>query len=357
MKPVLIIAVLLNGLLLAFPGGAFATAPCPSLEGANIRFVVPHSVGGGYDSYSRLIASFYEEALNASIRVDNVEEAGGLVGASAIRDAPADGRTVGILNGPGLMIASLSGQQNVPNPATDFAILARVARSQHVWVTGHDSGLRSMADVRELTRARPLVFATRDVASVSFFSLVLGARFLDLPVEAVAGYPGSTEETLGLLRGDVDIMSVNFYSGIREIEAGDLRPLLQISDSPIADHPTLANVPLLGGGDGLAARWVRDAGRDPVDAAANTEALAVLAGAGRLIAAPLGMEEALRQCMENVLLGVLRDPEFVSAADRMRLSLDVAPGAGAIQGLRRGVAKSELFADAIGRAIEELRER
>jgi tripartite-type tricarboxylate transporter receptor subunit TctC len=347
----------LLGLLVPPGGTAFAAAPCPSLEGKTIRFVVPHSVGGGYDSYSRLIAPFYEDALHASIRVENIDGAGGIVGASTIRDAAPDGRTIGILNGPGLMMASLAGQEKVPNPATDYAILARVARSQHVWTTGRDSALQAMTDVRELVETRPLVFATRDVASISFFSLILGANLLDLPVEAVAGYPGSTEEVLALLRGEVDIMSVNFYSAIGEIEAGDLRPLLQIAEAPIADHPALEGVPLLGGGNGLAARWTADTGGDTAGAAADAAALTTLAGAGRLIVAPLGMEEELRQCMENTLLAVFRDPGFVSAADKSRLALDVAPGGEAMKALRRGVEKSEAFAGIIGRAIEKLRER
>lgn len=347
------LGAIFTGLLLAFPGGpAWSGAPCPSLAGEDIRFVVPNSVGGGYDSYSRLLAPFYEKSLHASIHVENIDEAGGIIGAAAIRDAAPDGRTLGILNGPGLMIASLAGQEKVPNPAADYTILARLARSRHVWTTGGESDLQTMNDVLKVAETRPLVYATRDVASISFFSLTLGAHILGLPVEAVAGYPGSTEETLAVLRGEVDIMSVNFYSAISEIDAGELRPVLQITETPIADHPVLRGVPVLGGGKGLAVRRAGDAAGEAENDAA---ALATLAGAGRLIAAPRGMNDGLRQCMESALLDVLRSPEFAAAAVNARLPLDVAPGSEATRELQRAADKSDAFAGIIRSAIEKLR--
>jgi tripartite-type tricarboxylate transporter receptor subunit TctC len=208
-----------------------------------------------------------------------------------------------------------------------------------------------------VARARPLVFATLDVANIRFFSLTLGAHILDFPVEAVAGFAGSTEETLALLRGDVDIVSVNFYSAFPEIEAGDLRPVLQITDSPIAGHPSLEHVPVLGGDNGFAARRAADQGGDRVEAAAMAAALTSLAGAGRLIAAPPGIKPDLRQCMEEALVNVLGSPEFVKAARAAKLPLDVARGSEAVQSLKRAVAKMDSFTDVIELAIDKLRDR
>src|SRR5690606_18736217 len=215
---------------------------CTDLEGERIRFIVPNAPGGGYDAYSRLIAPALAERLGARVRVENIEEGGGIVGAATIRGAEPDGRTIGILNGPGLLAAILAGQSHVPDPTADFTVLARIARSRHVWVTAANSPLEDMDDVFELIRERPLVYATRDVASISFLSINLGAAMLDIPIEAVAGYKGSADELLALLRGDVDIMSVNYASMTAEIEGGDIKALLQIADETITPTSALAGV-------------------------------------------------------------------------------------------------------------------
>ena len=329
-----------------------AIGSCPSLEGETIRFVVPNSAGGGYDRYSRLLAPFFGKSLQTTIKVQNIDEAGGAVGAATIRDAVADGRTLGILNGPGLMIANLVGQEQVPNPAAEFTLLARIARSQHVWVTAAKSPLRTMDDVFDLAKDRPLVYATRDVASISFLSLTMGAHILGIPVEAVAGYSGSSQETLALLRGEVDVISVNFSSAFKKIEAGDLRPLLQITEAPIPDKGLLDGVPTIGGEDGLAGKLFPG----DSDVARRLTALANFTGAGRLIAAPLNLNEGLRECMQTTLLGVLADPEFVAAAHAARLSLSVAPGDEATLELHRVAAESDAFRSIVARAVERLRQ-
>ncbi len=326
-----------------------AMGACPSLEGETIRFVVPNAVGGGYDRYSRLLAPYLGKRLRATIRVQNVEEGGGTVGAAAIRDAAADGRTLGILNGPGLMIANLVGQTQAPNPATEFTVLARIARSQHVWVTAADSPLRTMDDVFALTKERPLVYGTRDVASISFLSVTMGAHILNIPVEAVAGYSGSSQETLALLRGEIDVISVNFSSAFKKIEAGDVRPLLQIAETPIPNPGLLDGVPTIGGEGGLAATLFGD---EP----ATVNALVNFTGAGRLIAAPLTLNEDLKGCLRAALLAVLTDPEFVAAASEARLALNVAPGDEATAGLRQVGEESSTFRDVVARAVERLRQ-
>ena len=53
-------------------------------------------------SKSRVLAPHLARTLGTDVAVDNVSGAGGLVGAKAIRDAAADGHTIGVVNGSGL---------------------------------------------------------------------------------------------------------------------------------------------------------------------------------------------------------------------------------------------------------------
>lgn len=186
-------------------------AGCARLQGSSMRWIVPNAPGGGYDVYSRLLVPHLEQALGAEIRVDYVTGASGVRGSRVLRDAAPDGRTVGILNAPALMMASLS-DSAVPNPAEDFTILGRVARSQHVWATGASSGIRSMEDVFRTADSRGIVFAINTVNSLGFAGIAVTCSLLGVRADYVAGYPGVRHASLAAIRGEVDLVSSSFDS-------------------------------------------------------------------------------------------------------------------------------------------------
>jgi len=342
------------GALIGTPGLA-APGPCPHIEGKRIRWIVPYSPGGGFDVYSRLIAPFFEKRIGAQISVENVAGGGGIIGAYEIAKADLNGLTLGILNGPGLLIASLTGETKAPNPARDFTILGRVVRSRLVWVTGKNSPFKTMEDVLKESKKRPIIFGITEIGSTNSVNIAVASHILNIRPEYVAGYPGSRESSLAVLRGDVDIMSLTFESGLDRIESGDLRPLLQTSVERISPHPSLEGVALLGGKQGLAARQAAQIGHDVDEAIADAAALIGLVDAGRLIVAPLGFEENLLRCLEKRLYDVLTDPAFVKAATAAKRSLDVARGAQAHADVIAAVGKAKKLAPIVRDAIEEVR--
>ena len=87
---------------------------CGQLGHRPIRWIVPYSPGGGFDVESRVLAPHLARTLGTDVAVDNVSGAGGLVGAKAIRDAAADGHTIGVVNGSGLAAVSVLGEQDAP---------------------------------------------------------------------------------------------------------------------------------------------------------------------------------------------------------------------------------------------------
>ena len=160
-------------------------AGCPSVGGTRIRWIVPYSPGGGYDTYSRLFELPFENAIGAEIIIDNEPGGGSLIGITQLRDAAPDGRTLGIMTAPGLLSLFLSSDLAAPNPATDFDILGRLESRVHAIVTGANSGLRTMDDVYALQRKRRLRSAVTGVASDNIVvDAVTGALLglqLDLP--------------------------------------------------------------------------------------------------------------------------------------------------------------------------------
>jgi tripartite-type tricarboxylate transporter receptor subunit TctC len=75
-------------------GGTGAGAPSGGYPDQSITIVVPFSAGGPTDTVTRMIAEPMAAKLGAKIVVQNVEGAGGTVGAGEVARAEPDGYTV-----------------------------------------------------------------------------------------------------------------------------------------------------------------------------------------------------------------------------------------------------------------------
>jgi tripartite-type tricarboxylate transporter receptor subunit TctC len=325
------------------------------LKSKTIRFIVPHPVGGGFDAYARLIEPFFERETQAEVVIENLPGAGGRLGASRLMRASPDGLGLGILDAPGLLVTAMAGDQRAPHVVDDFTILGRVARSRQIWITGSKSGLQTAEDLLTTANRRPIVIGITEVGATHFLNAVVGAHLLAIRVRFVPGYRGSRQATLAAIRGEVDVVVYHFESIASMLEDGDVRPLLQVSDQPIAAHSSLTNVPLLGGDDGLAVRRARERGSDPERAKSDAAALAAVVGAGRLIAGPRGFEDSLREYLERVTYGTLTSSGFTAAAAKARRTLDVARADAALSDLKAGVEAGSEFIGLMQKAIRDAR--
>lgn len=341
--------------LLSSPASYSEGAAVSCLAGERIRFIIPHPVGGGYDTFYRMLAPFLARQLDADITLENVDGSGGVEGAVMIRDAKPDGRIIGSLNGGGLLCSSLSGDTLAPHPVRDFTILARAARSQHVWLVNANSEWKTLEDVMAAAQNKPVVFGLRDISSTSFVSITLGTHLLDLPHELVTGYKGSREAVLAALRGEIQLVSYNFDSVEDQVRNGELRPILQISDKPISDSPLLKDVPLLGGHEGWAVRRSRTREGDSDEAGKKAASLSELIGAGRLIAGPRGLDPALRECLENAVFNALNDAEFLETAGKAAFDVEPARGEDARRDIENASQQWDDFMPMIHAAIEKVR--
>jgi tripartite-type tricarboxylate transporter receptor subunit TctC len=332
----------------AAPAGA-----CPTLAGRRLRWIVPNAAGGGYDTESRLLQPLLERRLGATILVDNRAGAGGLVGARAIASAPPDGRTLGIVGVPGLLVASLTGAA-APNPATAFTVLGRIGRSGHVWAAGARSGIASIDDLPAAGARRPLVCGINEVGSASFVAVAVTADLLGVAIEFVSGFDGARSACLAAMRGDVDLVCYNFETIRGLVAARDLRPLLQLGAAPIATGPLLDGVPLLGGEDGVAARRARASGRGVEGARRTADALADVMGGGRLIVAPAGLPGPVGACLTAAVGEVLTGGALRASTRR---ALDPAPAAAARADVERAVALAPHLLPAVDAALQQARRR
>lgn len=303
---------------------------CTGMQGERIRWIVPSRPGGGYDRYSRLIQPFLEQRLDADIVIVNRPEAGGIVGAMAIRDAVPDGRTLGVINASGLLAASATREVQVPDPSRDFTVLAKVVSNRMFVFTSRNSGFEDIHDLVEHSTRNPVVAGIRDVGSASFFALPITASLIDLDFVTVTGYVGSNNRVLALIRGEIDLVIQTFDSVRPYIDSGELLPLLDVTGTGAG---AAGPASMLGGPSGLAAKTAKRNHRPVEEAVRKAAALSAIVSAGRLVVAPTKLPQPLGDCLQTQLTSMLTSKEFLNAASIAGLTIDAADSESALSDL------------------------
>jgi tripartite-type tricarboxylate transporter receptor subunit TctC len=106
---VALVAALAMLCVAAMPVRAADDAAPAFYQGKQIRFFTMGSPGGGYDTYTRTVGSFLEKKLGARVIATNEAAAGGMIAMNRTINAPADGLTLLLTGGEGLVTAQLYG--------------------------------------------------------------------------------------------------------------------------------------------------------------------------------------------------------------------------------------------------------
>lgn len=330
---------------------AAATDHCAGLP-EPVTWVVPNTAGSSYDVLSRMLQPPLEARLGRRVVVANVAGAGGRIGTTRIANGPQDGSVVGIVNAVPLLVDRLLGRREERVASLNkLTLLARVNRVRHVWAVAKGRGPQTLAALLRL--GRPVVAATRDVSSSSFYSLIVASRLVGLAIEIVPGYASNRDARLAVLRGEVDVASMNFASARNMLAAGELQPVLQIAATPI-DATLLEGVPLLAGPAGI----VHGSHARPSDAAIaarRATALVRLIGAGQLAVGPRRLAPAARACWRASLDTVLADPTVTQGVQRVGRALDPADAATVQSDIEAVLAQGAGLASMIREERERLR--
>jgi len=282
----------------------------PFFQGKQITIVVGYSTGGTYDASARLVARHLGRHLpgNPAVIVRNMPGSGGLVATRHLYDAaPRDGTTLGVVTG-GVAVEPLIGNPQAKYDARRFSWIGGRSRDNIVCATWHKVPVRSMADVK----ARETVMGatgpgSRTITHPRAFNELLGTRF-----KIVAGYPGGTEITLAMERGEVEGYCGWAVGSIMNrapnwLSDGTITLLTQFTRD-------LPNVPV--------ARDLMptESGKRVVD---FLSADVVLAWP---FLAPPGLPAERVSELRQGFLAAMNDPELKADANKLRLEADPVPG-------------------------------
>lgn len=290
-----------------------AEAAC--LKADVVRWIIPNAIGGGYDSYSRLLQPYLERELGVRLRFENLPGAGGLLGAKALSEAPPDGSVLGIVNMPAVLMTEVTGSLRI-DAVDGFTPLATVAKSGYLWATSASSDFRSIDDVIAAGQGRGLVWGVSSFSSLDFVLSSSAATMLGWSVAYVPGYLGSAERALAAIRGEVDIVALSHEVLVDRVRAGDLRPLLAISPETQELQAEFRDAAALAGPDGIVERFAP--AKQPL-----AQALVRFMEGGRVLAGPAGLDGQLAQCLGASVCRAINDPRAASAGASR--NLDVKP--------------------------------
>src|SRR5262245_32252542 len=282
-------------------------------RGKTLRMLIGDGPGGGYDIYGRLVAEFLPRHIpgNPMIVPQNMPGGGSFVAAKFMAEAaPKDGTVFGSL-AQTLALDSMT-NTTVKLDITKFNYLGRLVTNIDTGVTLPKSGIKSFEEART---KQYVVGASGGGSTTVLFPSALnaygGAKF-----KLVRGYSGTTDIILAMERGEVDIVGAYGLPGILVSQPGWVHKGEATFRYPAAlrRHRLLPNTPAL---PELA---VNDEGRVILRAAASTGEF------GRSILTTPGVPADRVAALRAAFAAMLKDADFLAAAEKRNLMVDPATG-------------------------------
>ena len=224
---------------------AHAQAPAEFFKGKTIDVYIGTSVGGGYDTYARMLARHMSKYTpgNPTIVPKNMEGGGGMRLANFIYNAaPKDGSVFGIVN-RGIASDQLLGSRAAQFEATKFSWIGSTNNEVSVCVAWHTTGVTRYD---ELLSKEMVVGATGPSGDTYQFPKVangvLGTKF-----KIISGYPGGNDIDLAMERGEVQGRCGWSWTSVKGthqpwLDQSRIRILFQMG---LSKHPDLPSIPLI----------------------------------------------------------------------------------------------------------------
>jgi tripartite-type tricarboxylate transporter receptor subunit TctC len=303
-------------------------------KGRTITFVIGSAPGGGYDTYSRLVASHLGQHLDGrpTIVPQNMPGAGSIRAANYLYNvAPKDGTMIGMVDEAIYLNQILGAQEDKTDAAsfnwirrilhqivgtheprtdaTKFNWIGRILANSAVLFARSDASVHKIDDVFD----KELIVSASGTASKLNWTVLKNA--LGMKFKIISGYQGSGESLLAMLRGEADALSMPWsilkVSGEELIRDKKINLLLQTGAGTDAE---LSNVPRM------------------IDLARNEDEgklLALFASPsliGRSVIAPPGTPPERVAELRRAFMATMRDPTFLGDLSKARLELSPLPG-------------------------------
>lgn len=220
---------------------AVAPAWAQTFPSKPITIVVGFAPGGGIDVVMRNLAPGLQQRLGQTVIIENRPGASGILAASYVAKAPADGHT--LLPGDGATLA-LNGAlfSKLPyDPVADFAPISLVIRAPLLIVAHPQAPFSDLRGLAEHAKRQPggVPYASPGNGTIHQLGMELLARRTGFPVTAIQ-YKGAGAAVQDVLAGQVPVGPIDTIVALQYVLAGKLKALAVLAPKRVAQLP---NVP------------------------------------------------------------------------------------------------------------------
>ncbi len=285
--------------------------------GKTMRFIVGFSAGGGYDTYTRLVARHMSKHIpgNPAIIVENMTGAGSMIAANYIyKVAEPDGLSIAHFIG-GLFLQQIFGKPGIEFDARKYEFVGVPAQDNFILFVSKDAGI---TDVKQWIESGKVIkfggvasgSGTNDIPNI--LKATLG-----LPIQLVSGYKGTAPIRLAFNSGEVQGLSNSWESTKstwrNEVERGDINIVIQAN---VKSHPDLTKVPV-----------AMDLAKSEEDKKLIRTVLKVHGASVRPYVLPPGTPKDRVQLLRKAFMETMRDPELLAEAEKANLDINPTDGA------------------------------
>jgi len=216
---------------------AFAQPAYPSRP---ITIVVPFPAGGPTDASARVHGKALADDLGQPVVIDNRAGAAGTVGSGFVARAPADGYTL-LWGGTSTLAVAPGLYKNLRYDAGSFAPIGMALRGPMMIAASPTSNLRTLPDVAQASKQRPVTVGTAGTGSIGhlsteYYSDVAGLKLTHVP------YRGGNPAITDAIGGQVDLVFDTAAALYPFVKTGKLVAVAVGGGAPyapLADVPTI----------------------------------------------------------------------------------------------------------------------
>jgi tripartite-type tricarboxylate transporter receptor subunit TctC len=288
-----------------------------------IKIVVANTPGGPSDIIARIMAAAMQDAMGATVFVENKGGAGGNIGMGSVARAEADGYTILLSTSaysvnPGLY-------QALPyDPFKDFTAICELAVSPHVFAVKLDLGVGSVKEFAALAKANADKFnvSTPPIGTTPHLQAEVLKLREGLQGMATVVFAGGGDALKALLSGTVQLSSGVLAPAHPHIKAGTIKGLAVTGRTRWHDLPQIPTMLEAGYPDFVFETYTA-------------------------LMAPAKTPPDIVARLEQVALDVLRRPDIRAKLTESGFEVTATPGK---EHMARVAREVPMFADIIARA-------
>jgi tripartite-type tricarboxylate transporter receptor subunit TctC len=226
--------------LAAIALGFAAAALAQSYPSRPVKVIVPFPPGDAADILSRLIGPKMAERMGQPVVVENRAGASGQIGLEVLKNAAADGYTIGVGQGGNLVVAPHTYKKLPYDPLKDFVAVAILATNYLAVVANPGVPFKSAAEMIAWAKANPgrLTLATNGEGGfphLAFEHLAVmgGFKFQHIP------YKGAAQIITDVMGGQVQLGIGAYTSLSPHVLSGRVRLIAVTNPVRVPNKPEL----------------------------------------------------------------------------------------------------------------------